>query len=113
LEEWRKKVVQLLRSGATLLSESCPECNVPLIKIKDEVFCPKCGKKIVFVKNESQAISALDNAVLPKINQIILEKTQIISDQIKNANDTRDLIDMGRLLLIWLEALEKIKKISS
>ncbi len=103
----------MLRSGATLLSQSCPECNVPLIKIKDEIFCPKCGKKIVFVQNDSQAITALNNAILPNINQIILEKVQNLSDQIKSASDVDNLISMGRLLLVWLEALEKIKRISS
>ena len=50
-----KIMADLLRSGNTMLNNSCPLCNNPIFRNKDdELFCPICKRKILFVEKKSQ-----------------------------------------------------------
>ena len=46
VSEELKRLSDLLKSGATMLSEACPDCHIPLYKKDDRIFCPKCNKSI-------------------------------------------------------------------
>ncbi|MGD2142812.1 MAG: Sjogren's syndrome/scleroderma autoantigen 1 family protein, partial [Candidatus Bathyarchaeota archaeon] len=42
-----KSMAELLRSGATMLSRSCPECDSPLFKLKSgDIVCAKCQRRV-------------------------------------------------------------------
>src|SRR5437660_12011462 len=43
-----KRMADLLKSGATMLSDVCPVCGTPLFKVTGEVFCAKCNKPVVY-----------------------------------------------------------------
>ena len=45
-----KKMAELLKSGATMLSETCPECGTPLFRKGRETFCAKCNKPVVIIQ---------------------------------------------------------------
>ncbi|MEN3059018.1 MAG: Sjogren's syndrome/scleroderma autoantigen 1 family protein, partial [Candidatus Methanosuratincola petrocarbonis] len=46
-----KRMADLLREGATMLSQACPECKTPLFRLSSgEVICPGCNKRVVFAK---------------------------------------------------------------
>ncbi len=49
-----KRMSTLLLSGATMLTESCPDCNVPLFKKNKKIFCPKCERKAVFATSDEE-----------------------------------------------------------
>ena len=38
-----------------MLADSCPDCKVPLFKKNEEIFCPKCNRKAVFVSSDEEA----------------------------------------------------------
>ncbi len=42
------EMAELLCKGVKMLSQYCPECKVPLFKDGDRVFCPSCGRDVVF-----------------------------------------------------------------
>jgi UPF0148 protein len=44
----------LLLSGATMLADSCPDCNVPLFKKDNDIFCPNCNRKAIYVKSDDE-----------------------------------------------------------
>ncbi len=42
------EMAELLCKGVKMLSQYCPECKVPLFKDGDRIFCPSCGRDVVF-----------------------------------------------------------------
>lgn len=43
-----KRMGKLLRQGAALLNTACPQCNTPLLRLKDgSMYCAKCDREIV------------------------------------------------------------------
>ena len=49
-----KIMADLLRSGYTMLNLSCPVCNNPLFRKKqNDIFCPICNKKVIYKKEAS------------------------------------------------------------
>jgi uncharacterized Zn finger protein (UPF0148 family) len=95
-----KRMADILRSGATMLFEQCPECNSPLFKIRDEVWCTRCDKKIIFVKEEEDITKATMSLILNDVEKTLLLKVQECEIQ-----------EIGNLLYLWLEALDRINRI--
>jgi len=105
-----KKMAELLKSGATMLAETCPikGCNLPLFKLRSgEVICPVHGK-VYLVKTDEEAKRITEEltikTVLDKLEHNILK---IIDEKIEsNEFSTRDLIE-------YLEILERIYRVKS
>jgi len=119
LGEDLKKMADMLRRGATMLSEQCPVCSSPLFKLHDETFCVKCNRRVVIVKEgeeppqvrEEEARPVAGFAVSAMIEETALTKLQEIIIQARNEKDTVRLQQLGSSLITWLEVLEKVKKI--
>ncbi|MEM2896422.1 MAG: Sjogren's syndrome/scleroderma autoantigen 1 family protein [Candidatus Bathyarchaeia archaeon] len=110
MENQVKRMAELLKSGATMLSELCPECGNPLFKIKDEIFCVKCNKPVVIVKATESEVKALAPMILAGIEQTILSKIKEIDSMIKEEKDLNKMAQLGSVLSGWLTALERVKK---
>lgn len=111
LESEVKKMAELLKSGATMLSELCPECGNPLFKIKNEVLCVKCNKPVVIVKATESEIRALAPIILAEVEQTIISKIRELNFIIKEEKDLNKMIQLGSVLSGWLSVLEKVKKL--
>jgi UPF0148 protein len=109
-DEQTKRMADLLKSGATMLFEHCPECNSPLFKIKNDVWCPSCNKRVIIVKEgeESKVTSLL---LLEETEKTIMTKLQEINQWIKHEDDPSKLLEMGVLLSKWLEIVGRIRDI--
>ncbi|MFX0071848.1 MAG: Sjogren's syndrome/scleroderma autoantigen 1 family protein [Candidatus Hermodarchaeota archaeon] len=82
-------MADLLRSGHTMLNLSCPICNNPLFRNKNnEIFCSICNKKVIIKKEESN------------------EKNSTKIDQQRN---TKDILKKGALPLKY--DVNNLKKI--
>lgn len=110
-EEHIKRMTDLLKSGATMLSEHCPSCNSPLFNIKGEIRCPKCNKRVVMISEERQLLSG--SSLLDDAERIILLKIRESSDKILKEKQIAKLDRLSGLLIKWLEALEKIRRIKN
>ncbi|MFH0749141.1 MAG: Sjogren's syndrome/scleroderma autoantigen 1 family protein [Candidatus Bathyarchaeota archaeon] len=109
-EEHLKQMADLLKSGARMLEDHCPECNSPLFLVKGTVWCPKCQKKVIIIKEGEEP----PKTVLPSLNNvesIILTKIQETSKLIMEEKDIENLEKLSNLLLKWLDVLEKSIKI--
>ncbi len=42
------EMAELLFKGVKMLSHHCPECGVPLFQDGDRIFCPSCGRDVIF-----------------------------------------------------------------
>ena len=105
-----KKMADLIRSGAVMLGEKCPVegCTMPLFRLKTgEIICPVHGR-VYIVKTDEEAQQIIKEAttrqVLEKLEKKILE---ILDAASRNPEEYgyRDIIG-------WLEALERIKRIT-
>jgi len=105
-----QRMALFLREGHALLSETCPECNSPLFKMKSgEIYCASCEKKVIIVKDEEQIESIIQNTVLDDTSKVINMKIKDLHQQIDSEKDFDNLYKMTRLLISYLESLEKLK----
>ncbi|UCH01731.1 MAG: hypothetical protein JSV20_07760 [Candidatus Bathyarchaeota archaeon] len=108
-----KRMADLLKSGATMLSDSCPECSSPLFKIRGEIWCPTCNKQVLIVKEGESASNLIGQSMFDSVEKIVLSKLQQNIQQIKKEEAPSKLNELGVLVLMWLDVLEKIKELKS
>jgi UPF0148 protein len=106
-----KKMAELLKSGATMLSETCPECGTPLFRKGKETFCPKCNKPVVIVESAEQETRLMADNVLEDSEQTLLSKIREVNMAMKNETDLEKLVAYGNALAIWLGAIEKLRRL--
>jgi len=106
-----KRMADLLRSGAAMLSEACPKCNAPLFKLSSgEVYCANCNQKVVIVREGEEAAEAIKPSTLAALEETILLKLQEIERKIRNSRLER-LQPTANLVNSLLDVLEKVRKL--
>jgi UPF0148 protein len=108
-----QKAVELMRQGATMLNEACPECSGPLFQLKDDIICPQCEKKVLIVQSDAEVFEIEKDAILSELDQVISGQIENLKGRLEKENDIDELNQLGRLILLYLEALEKLKRIRS
>ncbi|GEM_PF-316293 len=108
-----KKMAELLKSGATMLSQTCPECGTPLFRKGKETFCPKCNKPVVIIQSAEQETRFMADKVLEDSEMILFSKIREINLAMKNETDPEKLLVYGNSLASWLSTLEKLKRLRS
>lgn len=108
-----KKMAELLKSGATMLSETCPECGTPLFRRGKETFCPKCNKPVVIVQTAEDESRLLTDRILETSEQTLFDKIQEANLAMKSETDPEKLITYGNALATWLDAIEKIRRLKT
>jgi len=94
-----------------MLSKTCPECGSPLFKVGKEIICAKCNKQVVIVKATQKEDKITEEAVLNNVEQTVLSKIKEVNDAINSENDKEKLILNSQTLSIWLDILDKIRKL--
>ncbi len=108
-----KKMAELLKSGATMLSETCPECGNPLFRKGKETFCPKCNKPVVIIQSAEQETRLMADRVLEDTQQTLLSKIQEVNIALKNETDPGKMVVYGNALTSWLDAVERIRRLKT
>ncbi len=106
-----KKMAELLKSGATMLSETCPECGTPLFRKGKETFCPKCNKPVVIIQSAEQETRLMADKVLEDSEQTLFSKVRELNLAMKNEKDPEKLMVYGNALSSWLSAIEKLRRL--
>ncbi|MEZ0289501.1 MAG: Sjogren's syndrome/scleroderma autoantigen 1 family protein [Sulfolobales archaeon] len=106
-EEAIRKMAELLRSGATMLAETCPICGSPLFKLKSgEVVCPIHGR--VYIVSKDEEISKISTeTVLNKLETIASRQIDLLLRRMSEENEFETLEAISR----WLDILIKIRAI--
>jgi len=102
---------ELLKSGATMLSKTCPECGSPLFQVEKDIICAKCNKQVVIVKATEKEDKITEEAILSNLDQTVLSKIKEVNKAINSENDKEKLILNSQTLSIWLDILNKIRKL--
>jgi uncharacterized Zn finger protein (UPF0148 family) len=104
-------MAELLKSGSTMTNLACPACASPLFRLKNgELWCEKCQKKVVVVKEGEEQNLARATA-LNSLEATLATKIQEIQDKMTNEQDPEKLQKLGNTLTGLLENLERTRKI--
>jgi len=106
-----KHMADLLKSGATMLSDICPECGSPLFKIKGEVFCAKCNKPVVYAKATGPQATVSPGHLLESLEQTIMAKLIEANEFLKAEREPEKLATYSNLVFGWLSTLEKLRAV--
>ncbi|MHA1772322.1 MAG: Sjogren's syndrome/scleroderma autoantigen 1 family protein [Candidatus Thorarchaeota archaeon] len=109
-DESIKRMADLLRRGATMLAQACPQCGSPLLKIGDEIYCATCDRKIVY-SDEQDVSHSQGHTTLPELQHTLLEKIKALNDAIAHENDLEVLTKLSNLLVLMLRALRETNNI--
>ncbi|HUS77523.1 MAG TPA: Sjogren's syndrome/scleroderma autoantigen 1 family protein [Patescibacteria group bacterium] len=108
-----KEMAELLRSGATMMSQSCPECGSPLFRLKSgDIWCAKCRRQVVIVKEGEEAIAEA-GAQLVTLEKTLVDKLSSMEELLSAETDLDRLLLLAEVvdaLLVSLERLRRIRK---
>ena len=104
-------MAELLKSGATMLSETCPECGTPLFRKGKEIFCAKCNKPVVIIQSAEDETRIKANTILETTEQTLMAKIQEVNLALKSESDPDKLVAYGNALSSWLSAIEKLRRL--
>jgi len=102
----------LLLSGATMLADSCPDCKVPLFKKNENIFCPKCNRKAVFVSSDNevkqveQAYSLSETREM--IQDILTGKLNFVAQKLADCEEMEEMKNILHLMDMLLDMVIKI-----
>ena len=108
-----KRMADLLRSGATMLQETCPICATPLFRLGKDTFCPKCNRPVAIVKSAEEEVKLASQQVLDNLDQAILEKIAELNAAIKNEHGLAPLRELGEAVKTYLSVLDQVRKLRS
>ena len=105
-----RSMADLLRSGATLTSLSCPVCSSPLFRLKNgDLWCGQCQKKVIVVREEQEFDEAKSITALSSVEHTLVEKILEINEKMQSTNDSDDLQKLNAILSSLLENLKKVR----
>ena len=106
-----RKMADMLRAGATMLSEVCPQCGSPLFKLKSgEVICPVHGR-VFLVKTEEEVEKVTTYAILEELERSVIKILVNMQKSLANTEGLEELEYKARNLIAWLEVLERIHRL--
>jgi UPF0148 protein len=108
-----KRMADLLKSGATMLSDTCPQCKSPLFKLKDELLCVKCNRPVVVIKATDDESGVVAAQALGRLEQTTLMKIDEINSALKVERDSEKIEKLRLSLSDWLTVVERVRKLRS
>ncbi len=106
-----KRMADLLRRGATMLAQPCPNCGSPLMKAGNEIFCTTCNQRVGKERTDSVSLEKkIDGSVFSALQVSIIRKLSALSEVLERENDVDTLTRLANLLLMLLQSLEKLER---
>jgi len=107
-----REMAVLLKSGAAMLDYLCPDCNVPLFKLKTgEIICPKCKRRFVIVSGEEEEFKVRGDLIIKEVERAAIEQLHRFSRQLSSASTPHDAVEVSNVLLSLLEIVRLTRKI--
>jgi UPF0148 protein len=105
-----KEMAELLRNGARMLSESCPQCSTPLFRLQSgEVICPRCQKTLKIISGDTEE---QDKSRQGSLEETLRKKISEVQGLLVEEKDPLKMRNLTETLIVMLNALDKVKKIS-
>jgi len=105
-QDVRKKAVEMLLKGATLLAEPCPYCNGVRVMKDGNALCVSCGKEPDQTKVESEKTDQKTNPLLDSLNK----KLEDLAKQLESEKDLERQQQILKSINSLLETIQKAQK---
>src|SRR5207249_11633340 len=103
-----KRMADLLKSGATMLSDVCPNCGSPLFKVKGEIFCAKCNKPVVYARATGPQATVSASMPLESVEQTVIGTNSETNQPMTPETDRDRLPTASNLVCAWLSLPPKL-----
>jgi len=103
-EEIKKKAIEMLLNGATLLSEPCPYCKGVRVMKDGNALCVNCGKT---PNNEIENKTQESKNESP-VNKLE-EKLEKMTSELSNEKDPKKQQEMLKSINLLIETITKLK----
>ena len=104
-EDIKKKAVEMLLNGATLLSEPCPYCKGVRVMKEGDALCINCGK------SPNKELEKRDQKIENESPIKKLEaKLQIMTDEVSNEKDLEKQQNLLKTINLLIDTISKLKK---
>ena len=100
---------ELLRKGGTLVTEACSACGGVQVKYSGKIVCVNCGKEEE-IKVEAKEAKPADVSVVNDLKNTVFAKINELLPLLKSESDIDKQSELAKLLIRYLEVLEKIPK---
>ncbi|NHI84145.1 MAG: hypothetical protein EAX81_07570 [Candidatus Thorarchaeota archaeon] len=104
-----KKMAELLRRGATMLAQACPQCGSPLLQMGNDIYCATCDRRIVYANDDEEAEVKAVKTMLPQLRETLIRKLGSITDEIEKENNIETLTKLANLMVMLLQALHRLE----
>ncbi|MCS7117269.1 MAG: hypothetical protein NZ957_00570 [Thaumarchaeota archaeon] len=106
-DERVKRLAAVLKSGAKLRTESCPECGSPLVEVKGQVMCAVCDKPVVIVRDETEAGRAIYPYVLSELEEVMVAKIDELTRILARTGDPDEIERLAETIDALMTVLRK------
>jgi UPF0148 protein len=104
-----KGMADLLRSGAVMLSRSCPECGTPLFQLKSgDIVCANCQRRVVIVP-EGEEATAETGMRLESVEKVLINKLVTLGQTMSQESAPETLKSLSELMDSLLSNLERLR----
>ncbi len=106
-----KKMGELLRQGARMLSDTCPECGTPLFQLRNgDTICPMCNRPVRYVKGDFDPQA---EAHRERLEESLRKKIDEVQKRLEEADDPALMVELTDTLVKLMEALDRAKKLGA
>ncbi|MCS7126446.1 MAG: hypothetical protein NZ929_06020 [Aigarchaeota archaeon] len=110
-DDYMKRMADALRSGAKMLSDTCPACGSPIFEIKGELWCLKCNKRVIKVRSDQEISTALSIYSLMNTASVLATKIEELTILLSRTVDVDEIKKISETLSTTLKTLEQTLKI--
>ena len=100
----RKKAIDMLLNGATLLGEPCPYCKGVRVMKDGNALCVNCGKS----PNEAIERKSQESNNDSSVKQL-KEKLQSMTDELSEEKDAQKQQEMLKTINLLIDTISKLK----
>ena len=104
-----KKMAELLRQGATMLADACPQCGSPLLQVGEDIYCAMCDRRIVYADDDEDVESEAVRQLIPRLRETLLAKLATLNEVIERENDAEALTKLANLMVLLLQSLHQLE----
>jgi uncharacterized Zn finger protein (UPF0148 family) len=110
-----RRMGKLLREGSALLAKACPQCNTPLLRLRDgTLYCAKCDQTVV----EKAVATAAERSkpskdILEQLNAALLLCLDALCRMLPEQPQLQDIQTFAALAKNLVDTLRAIRDLRS
>ncbi|MEM4734436.1 MAG: Sjogren's syndrome/scleroderma autoantigen 1 family protein [Candidatus Thorarchaeota archaeon] len=102
-------MAELLRRGATMLADPCPQCGAPLMRVDKDLYCARCDRNVVVVREGQQVDLQTLKSLLPGVRETVLRKIRLMNEMIDKEANPDALLRLLKIMLLLLQVLHNLE----